>query len=273
MSVYILNFQGPEYADDLAYYYDRGGSNINSIITDSAGPKRTAWTVPKNAVPGDIAIVACARTAAAKCGHARAEVKQNGDAVLLDFADEQVDLYKIYSGKIIAVGIIGGPYVEQTSCGLPMRYLENLRMLSRPVDTKELNGIIKLNQFGSVTVLDDKKWAYLKDYINSSELKSQVEYMDNLNKYIVSPDKATSKGKPKSPERDKMSARLRYEVMRRDGFRCVLCGRTAEDGVKLHVDHIRPISQGGLTEYDNLRTLCEECNLGKGPLWNDDGVN
>lgn len=67
-----------------------------------------------------------------------------------------------------------------------------------------------------------------------------------------------------NPERVKMSASLRYEILKRDHFKCVLCGRTpAEDNIKLHVDHIIPISKGGKTEWDNLRTLCQDCNLGK----------
>lgn len=65
-------------------------------------------------------------------------------------------------------------------------------------------------------------------------------------------------------ERGKMSPSLRYNILKRDNFRCVLCGRSAQDGVKLHVDHIVPISKGGKTIPDNLRTLCEQCNVGKG---------
>lgn len=64
-------------------------------------------------------------------------------------------------------------------------------------------------------------------------------------------------------ERSKMSDSLRYNVMKRDGFRCCICGSSAEDGVKLHVDHIVPVSRGGKTEMSNLRTLCDRCNLGK----------
>jgi len=58
---------------------------------------------------------------------------------------------------------------------------------------------------------------------------------------------------------------LRYQVMRRDGFKCVLCGRSpaVEAGVVLHVDHITPWVSGGKTIVDNLRTLCERCNYGK----------
>ena len=65
-------------------------------------------------------------------------------------------------------------------------------------------------------------------------------------------------------QRSIMTPSLRYDIMKRDGFRCVLCGRDAYDGVRLHVDHIVPVSNGGQTVPWNLRTLCEECNLGKG---------
>lgn len=64
------------------------------------------------------------------------------------------------------------------------------------------------------------------------------------------------------------SPRLRFRVLRRDSFRCVLCGRSPEKvtGLILHVDHMIAWTKGGRTEYDNLRTLCEPCNLGKGDL-------
>jgi 5-methylcytosine-specific restriction endonuclease McrA len=57
--------------------------------------------------------------------------------------------------------------------------------------------------------------------------------------------------------------KLRLEVLARDGFRCILCGRTAEE-TTLHVDHITPVAKGGSNELDYLATLCQECNLGKG---------
>lgn len=64
-------------------------------------------------------------------------------------------------------------------------------------------------------------------------------------------------------ERAKLSDSLRYDVLRRDGFKCQICGATAQEGAKLHVDHIIPVSKGGKTELSNLRTLCDRCNLGK----------
>ena len=64
-------------------------------------------------------------------------------------------------------------------------------------------------------------------------------------------------------ERAKMTDSLRYDILKRDNFRCQLCGSTAQDGVKLHVDHIYPIAKGGKTTPENLRTLCDRCNMGK----------
>lgn len=59
---------------------------------------------------------------------------------------------------------------------------------------------------------------------------------------------------------------LRYKVLSRDNFKCVRCGASpaTDPTCKLHIDHIIPFSKGGKTKLDNLQTLCEKCNLGKG---------
>lgn len=62
--------------------------------------------------------------------------------------------------------------------------------------------------------------------------------------------------------RTEMTLRLRFDVMKRDFFRCVLCGSTA-DISPIEVDHIVPVSKGGVSDISNLRTLCERCNRGK----------
>ena len=64
-------------------------------------------------------------------------------------------------------------------------------------------------------------------------------------------------------ERSKMSESLRYDVFKRDEYKCCICGMSSKDGAKLHVDHIIPVSKGGKTELDNLQTLCSRCNIGK----------
>lgn len=71
------------------------------------------------------------------------------------------------------------------------------------------------------------------------------------------------KAKTKQAERKKMNSSLRYKILKRDGFKCQACGVTSQES-KMHVDHIKSISNGGKTVDENLQALCEQCNLGKG---------
>lgn len=78
--------------------------------------------------------------------------------------------------------------------------------------------------------------------------------------------KAVKQPKPPKapkPKREAIGSRLRSLILERDGHACLLCGRTAQT-TELHVDHVRPVAQGGKTAEDNLATLCKACNLGKG---------
>lgn len=61
------------------------------------------------------------------------------------------------------------------------------------------------------------------------------------------------------------SLRLRWQVLRRDRFCCRACGASPAfvPGVELHVDHMIAWSNGGETTFENLQTLCLQCNLGK----------
>jgi len=83
-----------------------------------------------------------------------------------------------------------------------------------------------------------------------------------------------SKKKEKaSAERKLMTNALRYQVLKRDGFCCTICGRSQKDGVVLHIDHIKPIAKGGKTVPSNLRVLCADCNLGKGSSYREGECN
>ena len=78
----------------------------------------------------------------------------------------------------------------------------------------------------------------------------------------------------KEYQRKILTPSLRYDILKRDNFKCVICGRTPKkDGVTLHVDHIIPVSKGGKTVPENLRTLCSICNLGKSDKYDEDGLN
>lgn len=65
-----------------------------------------------------------------------------------------------------------------------------------------------------------------------------------------------------------INLRMRFLVMRRDNFKCAICGRSPATNPKiiLHVDHIVPWDKNGETILQNLQTLCSDDNLGKSNL-------
>ncbi len=68
----------------------------------------------------------------------------------------------------------------------------------------------------------------------------------------------------KAEKRVPVLSGVRWQVLLRDGWKCLACGRnTIEHGVVLHLDHIVPRSRGGKDEVANYQTLCEQCNIGK----------
>lgn len=103
---------------------------------------------------------------------------------------------------------------------------------------------------GRAHIYSDAQYDYkqiLRFFKQSQEIKTQRE---------------TRKGQIEH-ERSLMTSAMRYEILKRDNYRCQICGSTAQDGVKLHIDHIIPVSKGGKTVPENLRVLCDRCNLGK----------
>lgn len=73
--------------------------------------------------------------------------------------------------------------------------------------------------------------------------------------------------------RKPLGKRVRFEVFKRDGFRCQYCGAEAP-GVVLEIDHINPVSKDGDNEIMNLVTSCRACNSGKSniPLSDDAAI-
>ena len=59
-----------------------------------------------------------------------------------------------------------------------------------------------------------------------------------------------------------VNKRLRFEVLRRDGFRCQYCGAAPAEA-ELQIDHVVPAALGGTDDPENLTTACGPCNSGK----------
>lgn len=60
--------------------------------------------------------------------------------------------------------------------------------------------------------------------------------------------------------RREMSETVRWQVFKRDGYRCDYCGK---DNGPFEVDHVKPVSEGGRDTIDNLVTACPDCNRKK----------
>lgn len=58
---------------------------------------------------------------------------------------------------------------------------------------------------------------------------------------------------------------LRYKTVKASNGKCAACGRDPSDGIKLNVDHIKPVKRYWDLRLspDNLQVLCNECNHGK----------
>lgn len=83
-----------------------------------------------------------------------------------------------------------------------------------------------------------------------------------------SPDESDKLLQQKKYFRPNIPKRLRFKVLKRDGFACRYCGLSPNncEGIVLHADHIVSVSDGGATNEQNLITACDCCNLGK---WKD----
>jgi 5-methylcytosine-specific restriction endonuclease McrA len=47
-------------------------------------------------------------------------------------------------------------------------------------------------------------------------------------------------------------------ILKRDGYKCVMYGAGSENGVELHIDHIKPKDMGGLATIEDGQTLCSQ---------------
>lgn len=120
---------------------------------------------------------------------------------------------------------------------------------------KELPIEVSLRIVINYTSLKGRNTDSRERIINEDKIKYYCTHEIIRKKYVYQDDAQV--------ERGKMNESLRYDVFKRDGFRCCICGATAQDGAKLHVDHIIPVSKGGKTVMSNLQTLCDRCNRGK----------
>jgi hypothetical protein len=67
-------------------------------------------------------------------------------------------------------------------------------------------------------------------------------------------------------QRALMTSNLREKIKNRDNYTCQKCSLSSKNikNLLLEIDHILPLSKGGITAENNLQTLCWKCNRTKG---------
>jgi len=169
--------------------------------------------------------------------------------------------------------------------------MSNKHLVSRPITKKEFDekitnvkepyrsSIVSISKYG--TKLDDvcnegnfcrrslqrelKKlgWSYmcLKMSFISQQL-SKGYTMKSIREDLGMKNKKPLNNLMWEKVRGDVRPSIRWKILKKDNFRCVLCGSDATDR-KLHIDHIIPVSEGGNSRMKNLRVLCASCNLGR----------
>jgi len=73
--------------------------------------------------------------------------------------------------------------------------------------------------------------------------------------YMYNPDTSGKK------EFDEFTQAEKNEILKRDGYKCVICGLGRANGLDLHIDHIKPRSLGGQGTVANGQVLCAPHNF------------
>ncbi|MDR1215319.1 MAG: HNH endonuclease [Treponema sp.] len=104
-----------------------------------------------------------------------------------------------------------------------------------------------------------RKGEVFRDPDRAIRLLSQQGFLQKISKgvYRYDPDYI------KTRELEDFTPAQKEEILKRDNYRCVLCGRGLADGVELQVDHIKAKDYGGKAIIENGQTLCAQHNFKK----------
>jgi hypothetical protein len=130
--------------------------------------------------------------------------------------------------------------------------------VGKVVTTQRIRKIAGISEYARrIRELRDEEGFQIKSHVDRADLIPGQYILENIERKPVI-------ARTISPQ-------LRNDILERNGFTCQLCGAGPGDidpfnpnrKVRLHIDHIKPISQGGTDDRDNLRVLCSACNQGR----------
>ena len=130
--------------------------------------------------------------------------------------------------------------------------------VGKVVKTQQIRKIAGVSEYARrLRELRDEEGLQIRSHIDRHDLKPGEYILESL-------ERVPTLGRGISPQ-------LRNEILERNGFTCQLCGAGPGDQdpfnpnrkIRLHIDHIIPLSQGGSNDKENLRVLCSACNQGR----------
>ena len=162
-----------------------------------------------------------------------------------------IDRFGSWKEALALIGVVGGREREYT----PAKLIENLKTvwmeLGYPPGKRQ---IAKLG--GHISEHPYKRhWGSLRKACESLALFQEGKISNNQ----------LLAGIANRPIRKSIPLKDRLAVLKRDNYRCAICGATPSNdhSVSLEVDHVVPVARGGSNDITNLQVLCQKCNQGK----------
>lgn len=130
--------------------------------------------------------------------------------------------------------------------------------VGRIVSTQEVARVAGIREYARrIRELRDEEGFQIRSHLDRADLKPGEYILETL-------EQKPAVGRMISPQ-------LRNYILERNGYTCQLCGAGpgdpdpfhADRKIRLHVDHMIPVSQGGADDESNLRVLCSACNQGR----------
>jgi hypothetical protein len=134
--------------------------------------------------------------------------------------------------------------------------MENLELVWRELGRPPGKGVIARRGFRISADCYGRRWGSLR---KACGLLARFKKGEISEKQLLGG--VTSRMGVREP-RSALPLKVRWEVLKRDDYKCVKCGRRPPE-VELQVDHIQARSRGGADDLSNLQTLCLPCNQGK----------
>ncbi|MFH0771679.1 MAG: HNH endonuclease [Candidatus Omnitrophota bacterium] len=137
----------------------------------------------------------------------------------------------------------------------PEKLIENLEKIWRQLGYP--HGKRQIKKYG--LKISESPYKYIW-----GSVRSACEYLSDFHNGKITEEELL-KGNTSKTTRRTIPLKVRWEVLKRDNYKCVKCGRgpATHHNITLEVDHKRSVAKHGDNDIANLQTLCYDCNQGK----------